>query len=1464
MLGFAVEVPSMSFPRVSIMDPESAARVDAVCDAFEREWREGREPEIAAAVGSVDVELRNVLAQQLMLVDAEYRRARYGVAPSVEEYSAMLMIDLAAEMDTLGGAEGLRDTPTGRAGSRGDDLDGESRPEDRPGYRLGDGAGQAEIGPRIPGYEILSELGRGGMGIVYKARQIRAGRLVALKTIHAPHLANHEHIRRFQAESKAAARLTHPGIVPVFEVGEFNHVHFFSMGFIDGPNLEMMAREQVLSSQAAAEICRDLADALEYAHRQGVIHRDIKPLNILIGPDGKPRLTDFGLARLKDQDQGLTSTGQIIGTATYMPPENATGSDADAGATTDIYSLGATLYRCITGRPPFQAATTMEVLRQVTNDEPVSPRRLNREIDVDIETLCLKCLEKEPSRRFQNAGELSAELTRYLNHEPIHSRPISTATRAWRWCLRRPSAAASILMGILLLTAVVAGIPFIQLQHKKLQLADLQRQRDMDAREKAEAAQQAEEQSRRQAEKLAAANAARAATQEYFVSIMKVRELRMQPDPKAGWTWEALDLLEKAATSDADGKDPIALRSLIADTLMTSDLREIGRIEKLPHTKSLAVSHDGKLLAAGDWSGSPSQVRIYRILTTSNDDNQQSVQFELIRTCSVNTVADYIQSEMIEKGLQSGTTKREGMWALDFSPDGTKIAVGTRNGNITIWKIDCDPPQIEFDKRYPEKGTDRLCYSPDGRQIIVDYRDPATLRVFDVDTQSDRVATFDEHVDFGLMPDGRILASRDGMISRISADSFADSVEFTQDGRFIHIGTDSGRALAITGTVPATLLDPITGEKSLVLQQSASDPNRPFDLTFAADTTIAFASLQPQNLKLWDAISGKQLVVISYPGNDPPLICTGRERDRVYVYSTVNTFAYRIRCLQPLQGNNEPPSSLANATSPMAAIVPGTQVLCDFALSNDQQHMAVVEAASLSGLQTIPDGYRARLRKLNTSDGEETARWTCLLLSSGENRNTLTEGDAVTFLNNDGEIAFTTPAVGNIAVVSESGFHFPSSAGLDVQQSDPIVTAADTTTWTGGKVPAVSETVGFRPAIELKLPRGLTQSKERLRLRLIAGEKVRDYEVADRHLDSSGWHLIFLDQFTEAFESGTWRIEASLVQSDLHFDSTAHETVAAADGIDAIPMEPSPFILSEATPCYDPERNEGPCATGPREGDSSLIAQNDRGFAQNDKHLKDGSAAFDNSAIRVGRLFLLPWKRMKRGNTPPVYPLRLGPLAQRWDRGLAAVVEGYTLHQWNSNLSEIAAAPWRDFASSEEDIKGLSQSRKGCFVGTDSGLVAIVNPDGSQELVEPAHTERGTYDSRNGVLATTIADEAGLAFAGNLRGQIKVYDLVRNGGAPVSITDAHDREIVAMAITADGQWLASAAADGVLRLWQRRNEKLKLLYELTGEGTLVVTMKFSQDGHFLYVLRKGQRGIRRINLAQLDSHFSRLGIGSEE
>ena len=291
-------------------------------------------------------------------------------------------------------------------------------------------------------YELLEEIGRGGMGVVYKARQVSLNRIVALKMILAGQLASEADVQRFHTEAEAAANLDHPGIVPIHEVGVHQGQHYFSMGYVEGQSLAEMVREHPLPAKQSAAYLKAIAEAIHYAHQKGILHRDLKPSNVLIDRAGHPRITDFGLAKRVADDRGLTVSGQLLGTPSYMSPEQAAGKSRETGPRSDVYSLGALLYELLTGRPPFRAETPLETLRQVLDAEPAPPRLLNPTAPRDLETICLKCLEKDPRRRYASAQELGDELQRFLDGRPIQARPISAADRAWRWCRRNPGVAA--------------------------------------------------------------------------------------------------------------------------------------------------------------------------------------------------------------------------------------------------------------------------------------------------------------------------------------------------------------------------------------------------------------------------------------------------------------------------------------------------------------------------------------------------------------------------------------------------------------------------------------------------------------------------------------------------------------------------------------------------------------------------------------------------------------------------------------------------------------------------------------------------------------------------------------------------------------------------------------------------------------------------------------------------------------
>ncbi len=383
-----------------------ARRIDEVCRRFEADRRAGRRPRVEDFLAEFPDEVGAALRAELEALDGELRQEDATIARGRSPLRSPSRPPLARPRRRPRSTSALPRPPPDGPGP------------DRVRY-FGD-------------YEIESELARGGMGVVFQARQVSLNRLVALKMILAGQLANETDVKRFYTEAEAAANLDHPGIVPIYEVGQHEGQHYFSMGFVEGRSLAQRLADGPLPPREAAALMVKVAEAIDYAHSRGVIHRDLKPGNILLDRSGQPRVTDFGLAKKLQSDSGLTGSGQIMGTPSYMPPEQAGGRRGEVGPAADVYALGATLYALVTGRPPFQAASAMDTVLQVIGEEPVPPRRLNASIPRDLETICLKCLQKEPGRRYASAAALADDLRRFLNGEPI---------RRGRWA--RPNGLAS-------------------------------------------------------------------------------------------------------------------------------------------------------------------------------------------------------------------------------------------------------------------------------------------------------------------------------------------------------------------------------------------------------------------------------------------------------------------------------------------------------------------------------------------------------------------------------------------------------------------------------------------------------------------------------------------------------------------------------------------------------------------------------------------------------------------------------------------------------------------------------------------------------------------------------------------------------------------------------------------------------------------------------------------------------------
>ena len=374
--------------------------------------------------------------------------------------------DAGVEPGTIAGEEAGEEAGTHATGEIGASEDGASSPSVRAGRKTRPRTGKvsrSKAGLRnadLPdGYEVLDVLGKGGMGIVYKARHVPLNRIVAVKKIITGADATDEQMVRFRREAEAAAHLSHPNIVSVYEVGQHNGMPFFTLEFVEGQSLSDLMRDTTMSGKDSADLLIPISEAIHYSHEKGVLHRDLKPQNILLNEESVPKVADFGLAKRLDDDgdNEETRAGLILGTPGYMAPEQAK-SNGQIGPHTDVYALGCILYYMMTGRPPFVAPTPFETVRQALVNEPVPPSKLQTGLDRDLETICLKALEKDVDRRYATAEELASDLRRYRNGEPIRARAITSAERVWKWCKRSPKLATlSGLTAALALIVMIGG-----------------------------------------------------------------------------------------------------------------------------------------------------------------------------------------------------------------------------------------------------------------------------------------------------------------------------------------------------------------------------------------------------------------------------------------------------------------------------------------------------------------------------------------------------------------------------------------------------------------------------------------------------------------------------------------------------------------------------------------------------------------------------------------------------------------------------------------------------------------------------------------------------------------------------------------------------------------------------------------------------------------------------------------------
>ncbi len=535
------------------------------------------------------------------------------------------------------------------------------------------------LGQRFGPYELLAELGHGGMGVIYRARQVELNRVVALKMIRSVGLCGNDFLQRFHTEARAAAALEHPNIVAIHEVGECEGLNYFTMRLIEGPNLAQEVKHKgPLEGRRAAELILKIARAVEYAHRRGVLHRDLKPANILLDAAGEPYVTDFGLAKLREQDSGLTLSQAVLGTPNYMAPEQAAGRSKEVTTAADVYSLGAILFEILTGKRPFGDETPMATLRRVMEESVPAPRSLNGSIPKDLETICLKCLSKEPERRYSSAEALAEDLERWLANEPIQARRVSLWEQGVLWCRRKPVIAALGIGLVLCGIALAVGAP--------VALIRIQRERALALRNAAE------EKRQRQTAEAAV----------YRLELQQAEELFASCRAADGLAVLASLLRQKP------DDDTVAERLLHELTHRSFALPVVA---PLPHPDRVffaQFSADGR-----------------RLLTASRDCTTR-----LWDTANGHPLASPLVHDRRLVRSDQFVWSGNPMWAT-FSPDGRQVATASLDGKAAIWDS-ATGQQVSVLMQHPDWVT-FVRYSPDGRWLATGCRD-GRVRYWDAAT----------------------------------------------------------------------------------------------------------------------------------------------------------------------------------------------------------------------------------------------------------------------------------------------------------------------------------------------------------------------------------------------------------------------------------------------------------------------------------------------------------------------------------------------------------------------------------------------------------------------------------------------------------------------------------------------------------------------------------------------------------
>jgi WD40 repeat protein/tRNA A-37 threonylcarbamoyl transferase component Bud32 len=836
--------------------PESLGRlVEQVCDSFEAAWKRGEQPRAEAYLGEWKEPANSLLLRELVLLEAYYRCAR-GEECRPEEFKSRfptldtlwLTEEITATSISNGGKFRLAVQPDANGMSTAK-LTGNSE-------RTEVFAENALLQSRFFGdYELLVEIARGGMGVIYKARQKSLNRIVALKMILAGQLASTAEIQRFRTEAENAAALDHPNIVPIYDVGERRGQHFYTMKLIEGGNLANHMTERLHDPRGSAQLVTTIARAVHYAHQRGILHRDLKPANILLDSKGEVHVTDFGLAKKLAKGSMLTYSNAIVGTPSYMSPEQATGQANRLTTAADVYALGAILYELLTGRPPFKSTTPIDTLAQVVNEDPLPPRRLQAAVPRDLEVVCLKCLSKDPARRYASAAALAEDLERFLVGEPILARVSGTWERAGKWARRHPATVALTAVSALAAMAIV-GVVVSQIYNNQLESANAKLEGATSQLEAALESAKAEKAKARRYLYVSQMTLADRAREEG--KIGRMMELLRSVIPQSpeeedlrGFEWHLLwrryhgeqyriQAHAGAVTAVAYGPDDSVFASAGADKIVTVwDLTKPQKLLSLDgHEQlvtSIAFNRDGTRLASGSRDGT---VRIWDVR------NGQVVY-------SLNCHAGQILGVTFDRSGQL-LASASGVW------DEKKRAYVS--GEVQVWNVSTGQELTRV-----AKGSDAItcvAFSPDGHLLASGSSKGAKAWNWKTGEECLALAENSNPVfSVTFSPDGKLLAGAGGVMKQRDFKSGEINIWDATTGKTqLHISPHSDRisivAFSPDGKRLATasadqtvrVWDPTTGNEILTFYDSGSV----LGLAFSPKGETLASSSDHGGVAIWD------------------------------------------------------------------------------------------------------------------------------------------------------------------------------------------------------------------------------------------------------------------------------------------------------------------------------------------------------------------------------------------------------------------------------------------------------------------------------------------------------------------------------------------------------------------------------------------------------------------------------------